>query len=271
MTDPTPRITNPRSSASGARTRDPRTPDPDPGRPGSGGLPTLGAPSFPVMLRLAGARCLVVGAGPVAGRKVRNLLDHGAEVTVVAPEIGADVSDIDPAGVPGTLTVEVRRYRPPEAAGFLLVVSATGDPDVDAQVATDAAAAGALVNRADSDVVGRDGGDPPAGTVRFPGVHRDGPVTVTVSTDGASPAFSRWLRDRVVAALGTGVGELAALSGEMRSALLAAGRSPGSVDWDAALDLAAPLVADGRTAEARGLLERLFMLRASGDPPGQGS
>jgi siroheme synthase-like protein len=150
--------------------------------------------------------------------------------------------------------VEVRSYDPPEASAYRLVVSATGDPTVDAVVTADALAGGALVNRADS-APERHRERPAAGTILLPAVHRSGPVTVAVSTDGRSPALARWLRDRIAGALAdVDVVTLATLMEEVRG-WPTAGREPGStVDWDAALDAVAPLVAAGRITEARELL-----------------
>ena len=225
------------------------------GTPGAGP-----APRYPVSLDLLGAACLVVGGGPVAARKVRGLLDAGAAVTVVAPGVGPEVGALMAAGVSpadsqdgetrmGSLSVETRPYRAGEAADYRLVVAATGVPAVDAGVVADAHDGGVLVNLA--------WGRAP-GAVELPAVHRAGPVTLTVSTGGASPALARWLRDRAAAALGPEIGTLAALVGEARTSLQAAGRAAGSVTWSEAIDQAAPLVAEGRTEEARALLARIL-------------
>ena len=154
--------------------QDPDRQDPDrqdPDRPdGSDHRPAPGG--YPVVLELTGRSCLVVGGGPVGARRARGLAAAGALVTVVAPRTVAAIDD-DPV-----LVVERRPYRPGEAAGFHLVVTATGDPDVDRVVVGDAVAAGVLVGSADRTV---------PGTIQLPAVHRDGPVTVAVSTGGAQP------------------------------------------------------------------------------------
>ena len=76
-------------------------------------------PLYPVNLVLAGRSCLVVGGGRVALTKVRGLADVGARVTVVAPEVVPEVAAV--ADV-----VELRPYRPGEAAGYRFVIAATG-------------------------------------------------------------------------------------------------------------------------------------------------
>ncbi|HEY1733871.1 MAG TPA: NAD(P)-dependent oxidoreductase, partial [Acidimicrobiales bacterium] len=121
--------------------------------------PDMSAPAllYPVVLRVEGRPCLVVGGGPVAARKAAGLLGCGAVVTLVAPRVDPSVDALrpGPAGAgarsptAGALTVERRPYRHGEAAGFQLVVTATGLPAVDAAVAEDATAAGIWVNSAD--------------------------------------------------------------------------------------------------------------------------
>ncbi len=228
--------------------------------PGTGPTGAGRAPRYPVSLDLLGAACLVVGGGPVAARKVRGLLEAGAAVTVVTlevgPELGASTMAAGDASDPpggetrvGSLSVEVRPYRAGEAADYRLVVAATGVSAVDARVLADALDGGVLVNLAS--------GRAP-GAVELPAVHRAGPITLSISTGGASPALARWLRDRAAAALGPEIATLASLVGEARSSLQATGRAAGPVAWSEAIDQVAPLVSEGHTEEARALLARLL-------------
>ena len=196
---------------------------------------------YPISLVVAGRPCLVVGGGRIAARKAEGLARSGAQVTVVAPVVDASIDALP-------VLIERRRYRVGEAASYRLVITATGVPEVDATVAHDAEGAGVWVNSAD---------DAAHCTFMLPAIHRDGPVTVAVSTGGASPALASWLRDRLAAACGTGLGSLAGLLDDTRGVLQAAGRATGSVDWQAILDGPVPeLVRDGHLDDARRQLER---------------
>jgi siroheme synthase-like protein len=87
-------------------------------------------------------------------------------------------------------------------------------------------------------------------------VHRDGPVSVAVSTGGTSPALAAWLRARLAATGGAGLGELAEMLGLARQRLHDAGRSTERVDWAALLDGPLPaLVRAGRREQACALVE----------------
>jgi siroheme synthase-like protein len=196
---------------------------------------------YPAVLCLTALPCLVVGGGPLAARKAQGLLAAGALVTVVAPEI-------DPAVDALEVHVERRPYEAGMAGRFRLVITATGVPEVDRQVADDAERAGVFVNSAD---------DPDNCTFYLPAVHRDGPVTVAVSTTGASPALAVWLRNRLAAAAGPGMGSLAELLSEARGRVQAEGHPTTSVDWAALLDgELVDLVRAGDTEAARRLLAR---------------
>jgi precorrin-2 dehydrogenase/sirohydrochlorin ferrochelatase len=206
---------------------------------------------FPVGLVVTGRRCLVVGGGAVAARKIAGLLACGASVTVVAPELHEAVATLAEEGAldgvdEHPLDLQLRPYRAGEAANYRLVFTATGDPTVDAEVHRDADAAGVWVNSAD---------DPTRCSAVLPAVHRDGAVSVAVSTGGASPALASWLRDRVATALGPGLGELAELLAEGRAAAVSGGRATSDIDWRGLLDGPFPsLVAEGRLTEARRLM-----------------
>ena len=195
---------------------------------------------YPVSLVVAGQPCLVVGGGSVAVRKAEGLVRTGARVTVAAFEVDPSIELLPVA-------VERRHYRPGEAGRYRLVITATGVPEVDASVAADAAAAGVWVNSAD---------DPAHCTFLLPAVHRDRPVTVAVSTGGASPALATWLRCQIADALGEGLGLLAEALEEARRKVQASGQPTESLDWHAILDgPLTRLVRDGRLDEARKLLD----------------
>jgi precorrin-2 dehydrogenase/sirohydrochlorin ferrochelatase len=198
---------------------------------------------YPVSLLLHEKRCLVVGGGTVASAKVRGLLEAGAAVTVVAPTVTAELAHLH---ADGRLVVERRAYVPGEVADFHLVITATGRPDVDRQVSQDASGCGVWVNSAD---------DPANCTFFLPAVHRDGAVSVAVSTGGASPALAGWVRDHAARSAGPGLGVLAELLAHARSELKESGRPTGSVDWRALLGGPLPgLVRAGRLDEARRIL-----------------
>jgi siroheme synthase-like protein len=203
-------------------------------------------PDYPVLLHLAGWPCLVVGGGPVAARRASGLADAGGVVTVVAPRT---VAAVDAEESAGRLSVHRRPYRPGEAASYRLVLTATGDPAVDATVVAEATAAGTLVATADQAT---------PGTVGLPSVLRDGPVTVAVSTAGTSPALARWVRSRIAGMLPADLAVLADLLGEGRRRVQEAGRPTGSVEWDDLLDRQlVPLVEAGRIDEARAVVQGL--------------
>jgi siroheme synthase-like protein len=167
-------------------------------------------------LVVADRPCLVVGAGRIAARKVDGLRSCDADVTVLAPEIGDEIAGRDDVEI-------IRRpYETGDVAGYQLVITATGDRDVDAAVFADAEARGIWVNSAD---------DPDHCSFLLPAVLRQGPVVVSVATGGHSPALASWLRDRLAAELGEAAGEVALELSAERRRLHAAGESTEGRDW----------------------------------------
>jgi siroheme synthase-like protein len=196
--------------------------------------------SFPVSLDVRDRRCLVVGGGPVAVRKARSLLACGALVTVIAPELCDEMKELPLAAV------EQRPYAAGDTNGFRLVFTATGVDAVDGVVAREADASGIWVNSAD---------DRENCSFTMPAVHRDGAVSVAVSTDGASPALASWLRASM-ATNTVGAGALAELLRSARERVKRAGRRTDDIDWSGLLDGALPeLVRQGRTEDARRLID----------------
>jgi precorrin-2 dehydrogenase/sirohydrochlorin ferrochelatase len=163
-------------------------------------------------------------------------------VTVIAPEVCDELAQLV-----GPLTIERRPYGVGDAGAYRLVVTATGLEAVDGTVYADAEAAGVWVNSAD---------DATHCSVILPAVHRDGAVTIAVSTSGRSPALASWLRRRLAEQSGEGLGDLAELLAQARQIMHDSGRSTETVDWAALLEGPLPsLVRDGQLDRARALIE----------------
>lgn len=180
---------------------------------------------YPVYLDLRDVPVLVVGAGPVAARKVAGLAAAGARVTVVAPEVSAA---LDRSSV---VALHERAFEPGDLDGMRLVVTATGRSDVDAAVAAAATAAGIWVNAADQ---------PEDCSFILPAIARNGPLSIAVSTGGTSPALARRLRDRAAELLTDEVVALALELRRRRAAVRAAGGSTEDVDWSPLIDPVLP-------------------------------
>lgn len=146
---------------------------------------------YPTALRLLGRPVLVVGGGPVAARRARGLLDAGARVTVVAPLACPALNDLVDAGL---LSWQPRPYRSSDVDGVWFVQTATGDADVDAQVAADAEAQRIwCVNASDHE----------ASAAWTPAVAVVDDVKIAVNA-GGDPRRAMALRDAVATALAAG-------------------------------------------------------------------
>lgn len=165
-------------------------------------------------------RVLVVGGGSVGARKARHFARE-ADVVVVSPRFEASdfggAERVRAALVPSDVDDWLDRTDP------ALVVAATDDGDLNAALARAARERDVLVNRTDT------AGSPAPGGVVLPATVRDDPVVLAVATGGRSPALSRFLRERIEAALGEDrdrLGAMAELSAGLRDALSAADASP---------------------------------------------
>jgi siroheme synthase-like protein len=211
---------------------------------GASEAPSAGLVGYPVNLLVAGRRCVVVGGGRIAARKVEALLDAGAVVHVIAPDVGDEITRWRDEG---RLTTDERPFAPADLDEAWLVTTATDDPAVN-QAVFDAGEARRLwVNAAD---------DPERCSFTLMSVVRQGDLVVTIGTGGRSPALAAWLKDRLAADLGPEYAVACDLLSEARAAVRATGRSSESVDWRRALDSGmVELIRAGRTAEAKELLE----------------
>ncbi|MGB9886395.1 MAG: precorrin-2 dehydrogenase/sirohydrochlorin ferrochelatase family protein [Moorellales bacterium] len=159
---------------------------------------------YPVCLDLNNRECLVVGGGKVAERKVLGLLDCGARVRVVGPDLTPGLRQLADAG-----RIEHHRgeFDPAALEGAALVIAATDRPELNARVAREAQARGMLVNVVD---------EPEQGNFLVPATLRQGPLTVSVSTSGLSPLLARRIRDHLASHVNPEYAELLLTVGRLR-------------------------------------------------------
>jgi siroheme synthase-like protein len=137
---------------------------------------------MPISVSMPGRKCLVVGGGPVAVRKVANLLEYDSRVTVVAPEVHEVLEQL---AEQGRITLERREYVAPEAGEYGLAIAATDNRALNQRVYDDATAKNVLVNVVD---------DVPLCDFIVPSVVRRDCLTVAVTTDGKAPFMAGHLR-----------------------------------------------------------------------------
>jgi len=201
---------------------------------------------LPLFMNVQGQPCLVVGGGQVASRKVFMLQRAGAEVTVVAPELGPELQERAGKG-------EIRHlsesFRPAHVDGQIVIIAATDDEAVNRQVSETAKARGIPVNVVDA---------PELCSFIVPSIIDRDPVQIAISTGGASPVLARLLRAKLETFIPAAYGRLAKLVESYREQVKA--RLPDSNAirqfWERILEgpVAERLMA-GKDREARALLE----------------
>lgn len=164
-------------------------------------------PLYPVFLKLDGRKVVLVGGGPVACAKLRELITAGARITVVAPEVRSEITS-----EPGVIVV-LRPFVPSDVDGAWLVVSAA-TPDVNRQVAEAAEERRVFVNAVD---------DADRASAYTGGVFRRGGVTVAISTGGRAPALAGLLREGLEAVVPEEVEAWVALASRVRQEQRVAG------------------------------------------------
>jgi len=211
---------------------------------------------YPIAIDLTGKRALVVGGGEVALRKVEALLESGARVTVVAPEVAPEIERLAESG---KIVLRRRNYEAGDLADAVLAIAATDDREVNLRVSEDARGANVLVNAVD---------DPELCSFIVPAMVRRGDLVVSVITGGKSPALARRVREKIEETFGPEYADLAELLGEVRE--LARDRIESQPVregvFEAILDSeVADLLRQGRSADAHVLaLEILEGFRVQG-------
>jgi precorrin-2 dehydrogenase/sirohydrochlorin ferrochelatase len=166
-----------------------------------------------MFLKLAGKRCLVVGAGRIAESKIDSLVRCGARVRVVAPQATEAVRE---AARANKFTWEQRRFRNSDLAGVFLVVAGTSSRELHERIFRLAQKARILCNVVD---------EPGRCDFYYPAVVRRGPLQIAVSTSGRAPSLAQRLRRELEMHFPFEYGAWTEEIGRARSAVLASGAS----------------------------------------------
>ena len=180
---------------------------------------------LPLFLNSAKLRCLLIGGGTVASRKLETLLKHGVTCRIVTKSVSDEVRKLADEH---DISIELRSFAPFDLDGINLVIAATNDREVNVHIAAACASRSVMVNVVD---------DYELSTATFPAIVNRSPVLVAVSTDGRSPTLSRRIKSNLEAHLSEGLGRLAEFISIKRRAL---GGQASRPLWDAVLDSSIP-------------------------------
>lgn len=162
---------------------------------------------YPAMLQIQGKPAVVVGGGKVAARKVLSLVEAGAAVTVISPNVTPKLSVL---AEDGNIQWKEKLFQEGDTADALIVVAATSNKEVNREIAA-LSHPFQLVN-----VVS----EPRCGNFTVPAVWREGPLTVSVSTNGGSPLLAKKIRDDIKEKLENVYEEALRSSAEQRDEIL---------------------------------------------------
>jgi siroheme synthase-like protein len=165
---------------------------------------------FPIALHGERLTAVVIGGGSVGTRKALALIEAGAQVRVVSPEV---TPELDEAERTRRLSIVRESYRADQLGNATLVIAATDSREVNAQIAVDAHSRGKLVNITDF---------PDEGNFHTMALHRSGDVTIAVSAGGVPGAAAR-IRDAIAERFDARYGRAVSALRGLRSRLIADG------------------------------------------------
>ncbi|MBV7471284.1 siroheme synthase CysG [Aeromonas sp. sif0611] len=205
---------------------------------------------LPIFCRLDNKPVLLVGGGEVAERKARLLLDAGAHLTVVAPELDPELAEL---AANGSIEWLAGEFAPAQLAGKWLVVAATDRREVNALVYQSANQARIFANVVD---------DPKRSSFIMPSIIDRSPLMVAISSGGKAPVLARLLREKLEALLPQHLGAVAAFAGSLRERVKARFTSMGERRrfWERLLgaDRLGQALARGDHSSANQLADNLF-------------
>ncbi len=169
---------------------------------------------YPIMMSLEGKRVIVIGGGPVAERKIMSLLESGALVSVIAPEVGSRVRNLASEGRVDWIAKDFHPSLLDRFSEIALIFGATNSRQVNLMIHEAATKRKILCNIADV---------PDLCTFIVPAVITQGELMIAVTTGGSSPALARRIREDLEKRFGPEYGELTKVLGELRKLVLSAG------------------------------------------------
>jgi siroheme synthase-like protein len=178
---------------------------------------------YPIFVDMSGRRCVVIGGGAVAQRRIEGLLAAGARVTVVSPAITDTLMKLV---AEGTIRHVARIYEAGDLAGCNLAFVATDDRDVNPAIFSEARLRGIWINSAD---------DPENCDFVLPALVRRGELAVAICTGGASPAATRAIREELDTYFTADYGRLVRIAGEVRQELREKSLAASPEAWNEAL------------------------------------
>lgn len=204
---------------------------------------------YPVILDLRDQPCVVIGGGAMAEEKILSLLEAGARVTVIAPELTDALANLT---WKQRFVWVNRGYASGDLRGAYLAIAADMDRSRNAQIAGEAERERVLLNCLD---------DPPHCRFIFPSIHRQGDLVIALSTTGKCPALAVRIRQKLAAEYGPEYGEFLRMVGAMRDRIASLVPDFGTRRelWYRLVDSRAlGLLKAGRRGEAEAVLEDLL-------------
>jgi len=198
---------------------------------------------YPVFLEMKDRRCVVIGGGAVAERRVEGLVAVGANVTVISPTITDRLRNML---TQGAIRHVAREYRAGDRAGYDLVFVATDNSQINAAVSAEVISLRIWLNSAD---------DPDHCDFILPAVIRRGELAIAVSTGGVSPAVTRAIREELDEYFTADYAMFVQIAGEVRKELREKSLSPTAEAWNQALqgDFRR-LIKEGKAVQVKALL-----------------
>jgi len=169
---------------------------------------------YPVSLDIQNRKCLVVGGGSVGARKVMTLLECGAIVTVVSPDVAEELLELAEKKM---IELKKRPYETSDIDGMFLVIGATDNEKLNWQINKDAERQNKLCNIADR---------PEACNFILPSIVNRGNLVIAISTSGKSPAFAKKMRQDLEKEFGEEYDEFLQLMGAIRKKALSEKHEP---------------------------------------------